>query len=426
MKERIVTPTIYEIPARETINALAPAGYGRLEGIIHTHLGETFPALALTVIKDGTVRLNAAWGWIDPESREYPARPDTLFDLASVSKLFTASAFLSLAGERRVRLDDPLVRVLPEFGESGPRPLDGGQDPNTKMPLPTPEAVRNQTADPRRVTFYHLLTHSSGLAPWRDVFNAAGPAPVPPDQVDLIPRAERWTRALRALCGYPFVGQPGDRVVRYSDLGLMLLGEAVSRLHGAPGMLDEALRARVFEPLKLDSLTYNPLQHARNRNTIAPTEDDPGWRGRRCWGEVHDENACGVGGVAGHAGLFGTAHDVAAFGQAWLESDPRLNIAPDLLHLAVQEHEETDGMRRGLGWMIKAREDSSAGDLFSADSYGHTGFTGTSLWIDPARALVVACLTNRVYPGREKIGIHAFRRTLHDAIVEVNSRSLSA
>jgi CubicO group peptidase (beta-lactamase class C family) len=124
------------------------------------------------------------------------------------------------------------------------------------------------------------------------------------------------------------------------------------------------------------------------------------------------------GGRRGRArGLFGTARDVAAFGQAWLEADPRLKIAPDLMGAAVQEHEATGGMRRGLGWMIRAREDSSAGDLLSADSYGHTGFTGTSLWIDPARALVVACLTNRVYPGREKIGIHAFRRALHDAIV---------
>jgi CubicO group peptidase (beta-lactamase class C family) len=445
-------PTVHEIPAHEPINALTPAAYDRLEAVIRAHLGDTFPALALTVIKDGTVRLNAAWGWIDPESSAYPARPDTCFDLASVTKLFTTSAFLSLVSQGHVRLDDPLARVIPEFAESGPRPLDGGQDPHTKIRLPTPEAVRYQTADPGRVTFYHLLTHSSGLAPWRDVFNAAGPAPAPPDQLDPIPRAERWARALRALCAYPFVGQPGDRVVRYSDLGLMLLGEATSRLHeterrtaeyakgaegemkrenpetSAPsevnlGALDVALRARVFAPLKLDTLAFNPLQHGHPRTAIAPTEDDPGWRGRRCWGEVHDENACGVGGVAGHAGLFGTARDVAAFGQAWLESDPRLNIAPDLLHRAVQEHEETGGMRRGLGWMIKAREDSSAGDLLSADSYGHTGFTGTSLWIDPARALVVACLTNRVYPGREKIGIHAFRRALHDAIVEAESRA---
>jgi CubicO group peptidase (beta-lactamase class C family) len=413
MKERFL-PTIYEIPAHETINTLTPAAVDRLERVISAHLGETFPALAVTVVQGGAVRLNAAWGWIDPDTRAHPARPNSLFDLASVSKLFTTSAFLSLVSADRVSLDDLVVQVIPEFGESGPRPLDGGQDPHTKALLPTPEAARGQTADPGQVTFYHLLTHTSGLAPWRDVFNAAGPAPLPPDQPDPIPRAERWARALRALCGYPFVGQPGDRTVRYSDLGLMLLGEAASRLNAAP--LDETLRARVFEPLKLDSLTFNPLQHGHSRNNIVPTEDDPGWRGRRCWGEVHDENACGVGGVAGHAGLFSTARDVAAFGQAWLDSDPRLNIAPDLMRRAIQEHEETGGMRRGLGWLLKAREDAAAGDLFSADSYGHTGFTGTSLWVDPARALVVACLTNRVYPGREKIGIHAFRRAIHDVM----------
>ncbi len=401
------------------INTLSPAANARLEQVIRAHLGDTFPALALTVIQADAVCLNAAWGWIDPDTRAYPVQPDSLFDLASVSKLFTTTAFLSLVSADRVRLDDPLVQVIPEFGASGPRPLDGGQDPHTKILLPTPDAVRDQTVDPTRVTFYHLLTHTSGLAPWRDVFNAAGPAPLPPDQPDPIPRAERWNRALHALCHYPFVGQPGDHIVRYSDLGLMLLGEATTRLHGELGALDDILREHVFAPLHLASLTFNPLPNGRHHSTIAPTENDPGWRGRRCWGEVHDENACGVGGVAGHAGLFGTARDVAAFGQAWLDSDPRLNIAPDLRQRAIRELEETDGMRRGLGWMIKAHDDASAGDRFSPDSYGHTGFTGTSLWIDPSRALVVACLTNRVYPGREKLGIHAFRRAVHDTLLEI-------
>ena len=244
---------------------------------------------------------------------------------------------------------------------------------------------------------------------------------VPPGQRDPISRQKRWANALKALCGYPFVGQPGQPglgVVRYSDLGLMLLGEAVSRLQDAPGKLDTALQTLLFKPLGLESLVYNPLLKGWDRSAIAPTEDDPGWRKRRCWGEVHDENACGVGGVAGHAGLFGTARDVAALGQAWLGHDPRLKIDPDLMQSATQEHEETGGMRRGLGWMLKAHEDLSAGDLFSSDSYGHTGFTGTSLWIDPRRDLVVACLTNRVYPGRGQEGIHAFRRSLHDLIAK--------
>ncbi len=410
---------VSNLPAATTIDTLSQHDRTERERVIAAHLGVTFPALAITVVHEGRVRLNAAWGWIDPETRQYPAQPDTLFDLASLSKLFTATAFLGLASEGLIDVRDTLVRVVPEFGASGPRPLDGGQDPHTKAHLPTPDAVRGQTADPDRVTFYQLLTHTAGVAPWRDVYNAAGPAPPPPDRPDPVGRPTRWARALEALCNYPFVGQPGDGVVRYSDLGIMLLGEAVSRLHGTPGRLDIAIRERVLAPLGLETLVYNPVQQGRAHTMIAPTEDDPEWRGRRCWGEVHDENACGVGGVAGHAGLFGTARDVAAFGQAWLERDPRLGVNATLIAPATSEQERTDMMRRGLGWMLKAPHDASAGDRFSPNSYGHTGFTGTSLWVDPQRRLVVAVLTNRVYPGRDKPGIHAFRCAVHDVIAKV-------
>jgi len=192
--------------------------------------------------------------------------------------------------------------------------------------------------------------------------------------------------------------------------------EAAARLHGTPGDLETVIRARVLEPLGLASATFNPLRHGNERTSIAPTEFDADWRGRRCWGEVHDENACGLGGVAGHAGLFAAARDVAALGAAWLEADPRLGIAPDLVREATRQHAASDSVRRGLGWLLKSDDDSSAGALFSPASFGHTGFTGTSLWIDPERRLVVACLTNRVYRGRHFTGILAFRRALHDAI----------
>ncbi len=394
-----------------------------LHPVIDDHLGATFPALALTVVRGSDVLLDAAWGWLDPDAQSRPTRPDSLFDLASVTKLFTTTAFLGLVSEGRAALDDPLVSVVPEFGATGPRPLDGGQDPHTRALLPAPDSARGQTADPARVTFRHLLTHTSGLAPWRDVYAAAGPPPPPPDQPDPLPRRTRWANGLRALCAYPFVGGPGNGVVRYSDLGLMLLGEAVARLHGTPGDLEPAIRARVLDPLGLASATFNPLSHGRAREHIAPTELDADWRGRRCWGEVHDENACGLGGVAGHAGLFAAARDVAALGAAWLDADPRLGIAPNLLRDATRQHAASEDVRRGLGWLLKGGAESSAGDAFGPASFGHTGFTGTSLWVDPARRLVVACLTNRVYRGRHFTGILAFRRALHDAIASEVNRS---
>lgn len=399
----------------KSVNRLPGQAAAALEAIVTDNLrAGVFPAAAITAVKDGAVVLNAAWGWVDPETRQHPTQPDTLFDLASLTKLFTATAFLSLLAEHDLSLHTPLVEIVPEFGAGGARPLDGGQDPHTKAHLPTPEDAVGQMVDPARVTFWHLLTHTSGLAPWRDVFNVAGAAPTPPHQPDPLSRAARWSNALKALCAYPFVAQPGG-VVRYSDLGLMLLGEAASRLNGTPGELDKAVRARVLEPLDLRSAVYNPARDGCALYTIAPTEDDPGWRGRRAWGEVHDENACGVGGVAGHAGLFAVARDVAALGQAWLDDDPRLNIPRDLMDEARRE-QARNGFRFGLGWMLRAEEGASASERFSIHSYGHTGFTGTSLWVDPAARLVVACLTNRVYPGREKEGIHAFRRAVHELL----------
>lgn len=405
-----------DVISDQAINTFSPAANRILDQVIGSHLGDTFPALTVAVVKRSEMLLNAGWGWLDPDTQMLPVESNTLFDLASVSKLFTTTAFLTFVSAGKIMLDDVLADVIPEFAASGPRSMDGGQDPHTKEMLPILDDVRGQTVDPRAVTLRQLVTHTSGLAPWRDVFNAAGS---PPDQRDPVSRIERWAKALQALCAYPFVGQPGEGVVRYSDLGLMLLGEAASRLHGTPGNLEAVVEARVCKPLALTQITYNPLQQGYARQHIAPTEDDPGWRGRRCWGDVHDENASGVGGVAGHAGVFGTARDVAALGQAWLDRDARLGINPDLMASAVCEQAETAGMRRGLGWLLKSHSDSPAGDLVHSDAYGHTGFTGTSLWVDPSRQLVIAVLTNRVYPGREKPGIHAFRRAIHDAIVQI-------
>ena len=319
------------------VNSLPPALNDRLLDVIEASLGDVFPALTIAIFHEGRLVLDIGSGVIDPATGRGVVTPTTRFDLASVTKLFTATCFLALVSKGKIRLDDPLVSVIPEFGAISPRAIDGGQDPHSKAHLATPADLVGQTVDPAQVTFRHLLTHTSGLAPWRDVFNAAGPAPTPPDQPDPVSRNERWARGLQAICQYGFVGQIGS-AVRYSDLGLMLLGEAMARVWYAGDVfqperahltLDMAICEGICEKIKLESPCFNPVRNGLDPLTIAPTEDDPVWRGRRVWGEVHDENACGVGGVAGHAGLFANAGDIAAFGQAWLVRDPRLQIDPD-------------------------------------------------------------------------------------------------
>ena len=385
-----------------------------LDALVARHLPATFPALSVCVIKAGDIVLHQAWGWIDPDSQTLPVKLDTRFDLASVSKLIVETSFLVLVDKGAIALDSRLVDVLPEFGAISPRAIGSGQDPHTRAFLPIEERLRGQSVDPADVSFRHLLTHSSGLPAWWAVYLLAGDEPPPAPRAGQTPSDERWRIALEEIVRFPFVGRVGECAL-YSDIGIMLLGEAVARLAG--GRLDAAVSELVLAPLGLSSFTYNPARQGIPRELIAPSEKDNHWRMRRAWGEVHDENACGIGGVAGHAGLFATAVDVARFGQAWLDGDARLALSQQMRALATREH-VAGQMRLGLGWMLKSRRDSSAGDLFSARAYGHTGFTGTSLWVDPARELVCAVLSNRVYHGRDPAGIHRFRRAFHDIIAE--------
>ena len=383
------------------------------ESLLDAHMPGTFPALSLCVIHQNKVVLEIARGWIDPDTKQSPVTTDTLFDLASLTKLFVESSFLVLVDADKVKLEDRLVIVLPEFGELNPHAIVGGQDPHTRAFLPVEADHRGKSVDAREVTFKHLLTHTSGLPPWRSVYLSVADHPPEPPQHESAYEAERWKAALEVLAKCPFAGTVGD-TMRYSDIGILLLGEAVARVHGS--RLDRAIHDLILEPLKLDSVTYNPVSNGVPRSRTVPTEFDSSWRKRRAWGEVHDENACGVGGIAGHAGLFATAADVTRFGQAWLTGDPRLRISKTLRRQSTSE-QARGPLRLGLGWMLKGAEDSSAGALYHESSYGHTGFTGTSLWIDPTRQLVCAVLTNRVYHGRHEEGIQRFRRAFHDLVV---------
>jgi CubicO group peptidase (beta-lactamase class C family) len=305
--------------------------------------------------------------------------------------------------------------VLPEF--NGVRAIAPTEDPISKTPVPADPAFAGQEIAAFRVTFWHLLTHTSGLAAWRSLYRENG------DEGGNIPlphhvSAEKRGRRVSAIHSrYGFAYPPGEKMV-YSDLGVILLGEAVARLAGTS--LQACVQGSLLQPLGLTHTTYNPLASGFRPEQIVPSEFCA-WRGRRCIGEVHDENAASLGGVAGHAGLFSTALEVAVLGQTYLNggSYGKVSIlSPETVAAMTRQHVNFADNPRGLGWLQRSQEWSSSGRFFSPRSYGHTGFTGTSLWVDPMRELVVVLLTNRVYFGRDPAGIVDFRPRLHDAVFQ--------
>jgi CubicO group peptidase (beta-lactamase class C family) len=207
---------------------------------------------------------------------------------------------------------------------------------------------------------------------------------------------------------------PGTKAV-YSDLGLILLGDIIEKLAAKP--LDQLAAARIFQPLGITHTFFNPkLQW---KKAIAPTENDP-WRGRLVRGEVHDENAFAMGGVSAHAGLFGNTGDLAAFCQMLLNGgvyDHQRIVRRSTLETFVARQNFPEGSSRALGWDTPSNG-SSAGSLLSPNSFGHTGFTGTSVWIDPTRKLFIILLTNRVHPTRENNAIREARRLVADGVVK--------
>lgn len=396
-------------PSEIACQNLPTAQFARLEATLRAAMAAgIFPAASLALYRRGELAFSGAWGWLDPASRQRPAGVDTLFDLASLTKLFTSTAALLLMDDGRWQLDTPLADVLPDFAAERWRPIVGQQDPHTLAPLPATEELLGKMVDARTVTLRQILAHTAGLPGWRALFMEEN-APQP--QVDVHER--RWRRLLPFAQRYPFNALPGA-AVNYSDIGMILLGAALARANGRS--LPALFRERILTPLGLRSIGFLPLAHGRQRENIAPTERDDRWRGRRCHGEVHDENAAALGGVAGHAGLFGTAADIARFGEAWRANE--LGMDAELWQAATQvQAGDVKQERRGLGWQRKSAQDS-AGARFSDDSYGHTGFTGGSLWVDPQRQMVVALLTNRVYRGRHAPGIEDIRRRVHDILAD--------
>ncbi len=327
-----------------------------------------FPAATIEVGRCRGALWQHATGRLTYDAGAAPATTDTIFDLASLTKVIaTAPLLMQLVAKRGLLLSTPVRTLIPAWR---------GQDRHD-------------------VTVTDLLEHCAGLAAWWDLYKRNGSA----------------TEFAHEIGELPLEYRPRTRSI-YSDLGFLLLGFVIAERAGQP--LDEQ-----FETLLGDTgMLFRPP--ANRRPEIAPTEDDATWRGRLLTGEVHDENAAALGGVAGHAGLFGSAPAVGAYARLVLETlgRPTRLGAPWLLKRFLRIS-NVPRSSRALAWDTM-RPTSSCGTRLSRSAFGHTGFTGTSLWIDPVRDLYVVLLTNRVHPARPADRDDALRRLrpqVHDAVV---------
>ena len=329
-----------------------------------------FPAAQVAIVKDNLIVYNKSFGTYTYDRHSREISPRSMFDLASLTKVIaTTSAVMKLVDQRRLSLDDPVGKYLPQFA-AGPKAA---------------------------ITIRHLLTHTSGLAPFLKLYDVAK-----------TPEA-----ALDTIYASRLVATPGDTMI-YSDLGMITEAKLVEKITGMP--LDVFVRQEFFEPLGLRQTMFNPPQSLWRE--VAPTEIDTVWRMRLVQGTVHDERSALLGGVAGHAGLFSTASDLAIFMQMLMNGGTyggTRYLSDTSIALFTRRQGTTS--TRALGWDTKSATGSSAGNRFSASSFGHTGFTGTSIWVDPDRKLCVIFLTNRVYPTRTNSKLFRIRPMLHDAVV---------
>ncbi len=359
------------LAASEGMSAqLAPA-YALLD---RAAADRAFPGGVLAVGYRGQMAVHA-FGKPSYDAGDAAVTPETTYDAASLTKsVVTTTLAAMLAETGRLDLSAPVGRYLPEWAT--------GPNPEWRA----------------RVTVRHLLTHTSGLPAHREYFKTAQ------TRRDVLARAMAET----------LEAEPAAKSV-YSDIGFILLGEILERLTGRP--LEQMARERIFAPLGMASTMFNPAAELRAR--IAPTENDSALRKRVVRGEVHDENAWVMGGVSGHAGMFSTAGDLAVFCQMLLNGGQYAHQRL-LRRATIAQFTAADALSantRTLGWNVPTAE-SSSGRYFSPRSFGHTGFTGTSIWVDPEKQLFVVLLTNRVHPTRQNDKIQQVRPALHDSIVE--------
>ena len=364
------------VPPTEVRDRFA-AAYGVLGAAIAQR---AFPGCAFGVLSGGKVVLQDALGRFTYDADGPAVTPKTIYDVASLTKVVATTAAAMLLYQRGVLdLDTPVGELLPGFVV--------GRPPGTPA---------------RHVTLRHLLAHSSGLPAYAEFFRTAHtPAAL-----------------FRACLELSFEAQPGERA-EYSDPGFILLGKALEVL--MQDQLATWARREIFHPLELSATGFRPFRYLAP--AIPPTEEDNTFRQRIIQGEVQDENAWVLDGVAGHAGLFSSVPDLLRFADEILiplransEPGPQRLFEADTVNMFA-ERQKPEGSSRALGWDT-ASENSSSGRHFSPRSIGHLGYSGCSLWIDLVADIAVVLLTNRTWPERQNQAIRAVRPAFHDAVRE--------
>lgn len=350
----------------------------RIDGVVRRAIDDgRIPGAVVLVGQGGHILYEKAYGHRCLEPRPEPMTLGTRFDLASLTKVVaTATGILILVQDGKARLEDPVSKYLPDFGRRGKE----------------------------TITVRQVLTHYSGLAPYFRL-EAKGP--------------EAASAVIDRIYHSDLSARPGSDFI-YSDLGFILLGKLIEDVSGEP--LDRFVRSRVFFPLKMVETGFSPPPGERHQ--IAPT--GKGVDGNFLRGRVHDPLASTMGGVAGHAGLFSNARDLSRYCRMLL-NDGRLEgarvLQPRLVRQMVSPQSPPGKPDiRGLGWDIQSRYSSPKGANFSARSFGHTGFTGTSLWLDPEIRTYLIVLTSRLHPDG-KGDVRALRKEIATIVGEALSRA---
>ena len=341
---------------------------------------KAFPGATIAVGYKGKVAIHA-FGNLSYDANSPAVDVRTMYDIASLTKVVVTTTLVAKLAEGDfpvpIDLDAKVERYLPEFAA----------DPSAK-----------DIEWRHRVTVRHLMTHTSGLPPFKEYWRTS----------------TSKQETLRRIFIEPLEYEPGTKEV-YSDLGIILTAEIIERLTGRP--LDELAKTYIFNPLGMKDSMYRPPKTLWS--WIAPTEIDNNLRHRLVQGEVHDENAYSIGGVSGHAGVFSTSPDLAAFCQMLLNGGVYAHnrILKRATIAEFTTPQQLSNGTRTLGWAVPT-EGGSSGHYFSKHAFGHTGFTGTSIWIDPDRQVFVVFLTNRVNPTRENMKIAKVRVAVHDAVMQ--------